>query len=92
MSKPIISEKHNGTEHIDDCLFENSIAFSQFIERKSVHDKVPCLDIIIDLCELRDIDVEDITKLLTQPIKDKLKKEMIDRGMVKRTEATLDDI
>lgn len=92
MTKPIIDEQHEGIELLDDCLFESPVAFSQFIERKSVYEGMLCKDLILDMCEKRGVDIEDISKLFTTPLKKKMKQEMIEAGLFKQDLANLDNL
>lgn len=87
----IITEDNFHEIENDNALFENSELFSQYIERKSFNDNIPCMDIIISLCENRGIDVEDVVTLFSIPLREKLKNEMYENGMIRRKDATLDD-
>lgn len=84
MNKVIIDEQ---SEHIDDedinVLFKDSIAFSQFIERKSISDNLSRMQAILQFCEQRLLDIDDVTHLISLPLKEKLKVEMVESNMIK---------
>ena len=73
-------------------IFEDATAFSQYIERRAINEKVPCMTLILDFCKRRSLDVDDITDLISKPLKEKVKKEMIESGLMRQTDATLDGI
>lgn len=49
--------------------------FSMMIEESVIKDRVSYMDAIIGLCEKHFIDIEDIKKFISTPIKDKLEAE-----------------
>jgi hypothetical protein len=60
-------------------------SFSELIEKKVREDRSTYLEAIIDTCQERMIDPEDIVKLLSNPIKAKLEAEGMNLGYLKRT-------
>jgi len=44
---------------------------------------------IIDICRDKEIDPEDIAKIIRGPLKDKLEAEAMERNIIKRTTAYL---
>lgn len=49
------------------------------------------MTLILDFCERRSLDVDEVTDLITKPLKEKIKKEMIESGLMKKKEASFDD-
>lgn len=93
MTKLIVDEKTDFIDEPDvDVLFKDDIAFSQFIERKSVASNVTRMQAIFSFCEERLLDVDDITHLISPQLKEKIKVEMIKTGMVKSDISSLDEI
>lgn len=85
----------NGDSYLEDSrnvIFEDASTFSQYIEKRSVEENVPCMTLILDFCERRSLDVDDITALISKPMREKIKAEMISAGLMKRTEASLDGL
>lgn len=92
MNEKIIIDETNEKELDDDknYMFSNSTAFSQYIEKRSILEKSSCMNLILDFCEKRFIDIEDVIPLFSKQLKEKLKNEMIQTGMVKEKIETLD--
>lgn len=59
-------------------------SFSELIEKKVRDDRSSYLEAIVDICNERMIDVEDIVKLLSNPIKAKLEAEGMNLGYLKK--------
>ena len=72
------------------AIFEDSTTFSQYIETRAIDEGATCMSLILDFCEKKSLDIEDITDLLSKPLKEKLKEEMYVSGMMPRTESNLD--
>ena len=57
---------------------------------KYVHgDQMSYTEAIVDICKDKDIDPEDIAKIIKGPLKDKLEAEAMERNIIKRTTAYL---
>ena len=63
--------------------FNSSIEFSQFIERRSIHTKTSCMDILIEYCLENEIELESVNKLLTVSLKEKIQTEAQDLNLLK---------
>ena len=59
-------------------------SFSELIEKRVREDRSTYLDAIIEMCKEREIDPEDIVKLLSNPIKAKLEAEGMNLGYLKK--------
>ena len=71
-------------------IFKEASEFSQYIELKAYKDDVTCLDALVEFINDRDIDVEKIKNLVSPSLRDKLRENFIERGML-RPEQTLND-
>ena len=63
--------------------FNTPSEFSQHIERRAVHTKSTCMDILIEYCVKNDIEIESVNKLLSTSLKDKLEAEAQDLNLLK---------
>jgi hypothetical protein len=59
--------------------------FAQEIESIVQTDKVTYIDSIIYFCEKNNIDLESISKLISKPLKDKIKNEAMELNFLKKT-------
>jgi hypothetical protein len=60
--------------------------FAQEIETMVQSDpEQTYISAIVDYCEVNNIEVENISKLITKPLKEKLKYEAIELNFIKRT-------
>lgn len=62
-----------------------SSRFAQDIERIVINDKMSYIDAIIHYCEMNSIDVELVPKLVSKPLKEKLKWEAMELNFLKKT-------
>mgnify|MGYP003647348509 FL=1 len=63
--------------------FNTPSEFSQHIERRAVHTRSTCMDILIEYCVTNDIEIESVNKLLSTSLKDKLQAEAQDLNLLK---------
>lgn len=63
--------------------FNTPTEFSQHIERRAVHTKSTCMDILLNYCVTNDIEIESVNKLLSTSLKDKLQAEAQDLNLLK---------
>lgn len=62
----------------------------RFEVEKLVHgDGLSYTEAIIEICNKKEIDPEDMAKLVKGPLKSKLEVEAMDRNIIKRTTSTL---
>ena len=62
-----------------------SAQFAQDIEAIVKNDNLGYIDAIVDYCEKNAIDVESVPKLISKPLKEKLKWEATELNFLKRT-------
>ena len=63
--------------------FHTSTEFSQFIEKMAFNTQSPCMDIVVDYCIKKEIEIESISKFLTTALKAKIKEEALDLNLLK---------
>ena len=73
-----------------DELIENKFycakRFTEAIENIAVENKgMSYVDAIVHFCEKNNLDVESVPKLITKPLKEKLKGEAMELNLLKRT-------
>ena len=62
-----------------------SAQFAQDIETIVKNDNLGYIDAIVHYCEQNEIDVESVPKLISKPLKEKLKWEATELNFLKRT-------
>lgn len=65
--------KKKELEKVLDEKFLTPIKFSYEIERVVIREKMNYIDAILFYCEKESIEVESVSKLMTKPLKEKLK-------------------
>ena len=76
----------NELEKVLKSKFFSSAGFAQEIETLvQVNENMNYIDAIIHFCEQNNIDVESVPKLITKPLKEKLKGEAMELNLLKRT-------
>ena len=68
--------------------FHTSTEFSQFIEKMAFNTQSPCMDIVVDYCIKKEIEIESISKFLTANLKAKIKEEALDMNLLKEKRKT----
>ena len=59
--------------------------FSMEIEKIVAEEKLNYIDAIIHYCEINNIEVESVTKLISKPLKERLKWDAIRLNFMKKT-------
>ena len=66
--------------------FMTSAKFSQEVEKIALTNAdMNYIDAVLHLCELNEIEVESVPKLISKPLKEKLKAEAMELNFLKRT-------
>jgi len=65
--------------------FMNATKFSLEIENLVLREKINYIEAIVLFCEENSIEVDSITKLISKPLKEKLKRDAIDFNFMKKT-------
>ena len=64
-------------------LYKNANEFSQYIEQTAVDEGVTCVQSLIDYCDENDFEFEEIAKIVSKPLKEKLQLEFAEMGMLR---------
>jgi len=66
--------------------FMTTAKFSQEVEKIALNNKdMNYIDAVLHLCELNEIEVESVPKLISKPLKEKLKYEAQKLNFIKKT-------
>jgi hypothetical protein len=63
--------------------FRSPNEFSLYIEEKVLREKIGYMDAVIQYCEEIDIEIESISKLINQSLKDKIQNEAEENNFMK---------
>ncbi len=63
-------------------LFKDAASFSQFIEQTAKNEDRTCTSVLVEYCDEKDIEFEQIAKLISPSLKGKLQKEFSDIGLL----------
>ena len=66
-------------------LFRTPLEFSEYIESVAQRHELTLTQAIIDYCEIRDAEYEEINKLITPTLKSKIAAEMQELGLLEKT-------
>jgi len=65
--------------------FMTSAKFSQEVEKIASHNDMNYIDAILHYCDINNIEVETVSKLITKPLKEKLKFDAQKLNLIKKT-------
>ena len=65
--------------------FASANEFSAWVESKYKETKVPRMDIIIDYCAGKDIDIEVVAPLINRALKERIREEAEEANMMKKS-------
>jgi hypothetical protein len=65
--------------------FMTSAKFSQDVEKIASHNEMNYIDAILHYCDINNIEVETVSKLITKPLKEKLKYDAQQLNFIKKT-------
>jgi replication initiation and membrane attachment protein DnaB len=90
----LVVDNKNSKERMNDVYlltkeFNTPSEFSQFIEKTSYSTRQSCMDVLIDYCEKKEIDLEGISRLLSASLKEKIRVEAQDLNLLKGKENKL---
>ena len=78
----------NELEKVLEEKFLTPIKFSYIIEKIVLNEKLNYIDAILHYCEKESIEVESISKLMTKPLKEKLKVDATNLNFMKNIGAS----
>ena len=71
----------------DNLIFRNASDFSYYIQTTAQKEGISCTQTILDYCEQRDLEPDDIAKLINRSLKEQITLEMQEEGLLpKNTE------
>lgn len=65
--------------------FMTSVKFSQDVEKIAIENSMNYIDAILHYCEKNDIEIESVPKLISKPLKEKLKFDAQKLNYMKKT-------
>jgi hypothetical protein len=65
--------------------FASAHDFSAWVQKEKAETGVPCMDIIINYCHARDIDIETVSPLINRVLKEKIRVEAEEARLMKPT-------
>lgn len=63
--------------------FRSPVEFSLYIEERVLREKIGYIDVILDYCKNYDIDVDNVGKLITKSLKEKIQLEAEEFNLMK---------
>lgn len=69
----------------ENLIFRTANEFSLYVEMSAVKTERTCTDVILSYCEMRDLDPNDISRLVSTSLREKIKIEMQEMGLMPRT-------
>jgi len=78
-------EPNKELEQVLQSKFLTPSKFALEIEKIVAEEKINYIDAIVHYCEVNELDVESVTKLVSKPLKEKLKWDATRLNFMKRT-------
>ena len=78
-------EPNKELEKAIESKFITPIKFSMEIEKIVAEQKINYIDAICQYCEMNDIEIQSVSKLVTKPLKERLKYDAIQLNFMKKT-------
>ena len=78
-------EPNNELEKVIEDKFLTPSKFSLEIETIVVKEKCNYIDAIVQYCEINKIEIEPVSKLISKPLKERLKHDAITLNFMKKT-------
>lgn len=66
-------------------IFKSAVEFSEFVETLANRDSTTITSVLVDYCEVYDLEYETLARMLTQSLKDKVATEMQDAGLLPKS-------
>ena len=73
------------SEYVITREFNTAQEFSNWVQAQAKERRMTCMDIIIDYCAERDIDIEAITVLINKVLKEKIRVEAQEANLMRKT-------
>tara|TARA_B100001989_G_scaffold145073_1_gene103283 strand:+ start:2375 stop:2635 length:261 start_codon:yes stop_codon:yes gene_type:complete len=78
-------EPNKELEKAMESKFLTPTKFSMEIEKIVAEEKINYIDAICQYCEMNDIEIQSVSKLITKPLKERLKYDAIQLNFMKKT-------
>ena len=78
-------EPNKELEKAMESKFLTPTKFSMEIEKIVAEEKINYIDAICQYCEMNDIEIQSVSKLVTKPLKERLKYDAIQLNFMKKT-------
>jgi len=78
-------EPNKELEQVIENKFLTPSKFSLEIEKIVCEEKLNHIDAIVHYCEINEIEIESVTKLISKPLKERLKYDAINLNFMKKT-------
>ena len=78
-------EPNKELEKAMESKFLTPTKFSMDIEKIVAEEKINYIDAICQYCEMNDIEIQSVSKLVTKPLKERLKYDAIQLNFMKKT-------
>ena len=78
-------EPNKELEKAMESKFLTPTKFSMEIEKIVAEEKINYIDAICQYCEMNDIEIQSVSKLVTKPLKETLKYDAIQLNFMKKT-------
>ena len=78
-------EPNKELEKAIESKFLTPTKFSMEIEKIVAEEKLNYIDAICQYCEMNEIEIQSVTKLITKPLKERLKYDAIQLNFMKKT-------
>lgn len=85
MRMTVLGKMENSLEEAFENKFLCQSRFAQEIEKIVIDQKTSYIDSIVFYCELNNIDIESVSKLISKPLKEKIKCEAMDLNFLKKS-------
>ena len=64
--------------------FKTTTDFSIHVEKQAKETQVSCMDVLVEYCIKRDLDIESVATIITSSLKEKIKAEAEQLNMLKK--------
>ena len=78
-------EPNKELEKVIESKFLTPSKFALEIEKIVAEEKINYIDAIVHYCEVNELEVDSITKLISKPLKERLKYDAISLNFMKKT-------
>ena len=81
----VLGQMENELEKVLESKFISPTKFAEEIEKIVSYENTSYIDAIVYFCEQNSIDLESVPKLISKPLKEKIKYEAMELNFLKKT-------